>query len=127
MQANEVVKKLLPDYMYHILIYMKYQRDIPNLIRPKTFQQKILYRKLFDRRPLLTKFADKYAVRDYVAERVGSHILPELYYSTTEPETIPFDKLPSRFVIKPTHGSGWVELVTDKSRIDQEALIKICK
>ena len=57
---------------------------------------------------------------------MGSHILPELYYITTEPETIPFDTLPDRFVIKPTHGCGWVEAVTDKSKIDQEAIIRTC-
>ena len=123
----EAIKEKLPDSLFHILVHIKYHRELPNLIWPTTFNQKILRRKLFDRRPLLVKFADKYAVRDYVAEKVGTHILPELYYTTTEPETIPFESLPDRFVLKPTHGSGWVELVPDKAKIDREALIYICK
>ena len=127
MEMYEAIKERLPDHMFHILVHIKHQREIPNLIRPKTFNEKVLYRKLFDRRPLLSMFADKYTVREYVAEKVGAHILPELYHTTTEPETIPFDTLPDRFVLKPTHGSGWVELVPDKAKIDQEALIKICK
>ncbi len=121
------MKQMLPDSLFHILVHVKYHREIPNLIWPTTFNEKILHRKLFDRRPLLAMVSDKYAVRAYVAEKVGAHILPELYYITTEPETIPFDSLPDRFVLKPTHGSGWVELVPDKAKIDREALIQICK
>ena len=126
-EMYEAIKERLPDPLFHILVHIKYQREIPNFIRPKTFNEKVLYRKLFDRRPLLSTFTDKYAVREYVAEKVGSQILPELYYTTTEPETIPFDTLPDRFVLKPSHGSGWIELVPDKAKIDQESLIKICK
>ena len=127
MEMYETMKQMLPDPLFLILAHIKYLREIPNLIRPKTFNEKVLYRNLFDRRPLLAMFADKYTVREYVAEKVGAHILPELYHTTTEPETIPFDTLPDRFVLKPTHGSGWIELVPDKAKIDQEALIQTCK
>jgi hypothetical protein len=127
MIVYETIKQTLPDPLFNILAYLKTHRELPALIRPKTFNQKVLYRKLFDRRPILSQFADKYAVRTYVGERVGLNLLPELYYVTTEPETIPFAALPNRFVVKPTHGSGWIELVPDKSKLDQEALIRTCQ
>ena len=66
---------------------------------------------------MLTQLADKYEVRKYVEERIGPEILPKLYYVTINPSDIPFEELPDKFVIKPTHGSGWVRIVTDKSAI----------
>lgn len=100
--------------------------SFPNLVRPATFNEKVLYRILFDRRPVLTQFADKAAVRSYVESRLGPQVLPKLYCLTTRPNTIPFDRLPDRFVVKPTHGCGWVQLVTDKSTLDRGALIDLC-
>ena len=43
----------------------------PNLSSPNTFNEKVLHRMLFDRRPILTTFADKLAVRDYVKQKLA--------------------------------------------------------
>jgi hypothetical protein len=96
----------------------------PNLIRPKTFSEKLLHRIVFDRRPILTRLQDKYAVRDYVRERIGEHVLPRLYWVTKTPADIPFDDLPDRLVVKATHGCGWIYLVPDKSRVDRQDLVE---
>ncbi|HLJ59911.1 MAG TPA: ATP-grasp fold amidoligase family protein [bacterium] len=98
----------------------------PNLISPKTFSEKVLYRLIFDRRPLLITLQDKYAVRDYVRDRIGEHMLPRLYWVTKTPADIPFDDLPDKFVVKATHGSGWVHLVPDKARLDRRDLLDRC-
>jgi len=50
-----------------------------------------------------------------------------MYYLTSDPATIPFAQLPSRFVVKPTHGSGWVRIVLDKEALDIPDLIQTCK
>jgi hypothetical protein len=129
------IRKLLPDWLiairrpdWFIAIRGHWKRhgQFPSLIRPQTFNEKVLHRILFDRRPVWTQIADKAAVRFYVQSRLGPELLPELYYLTTNPETIQFDKLPDRFVVKPTHGSGWIQIVTDKSTLDRPALIKTC-
>jgi hypothetical protein len=123
---KERVKKALPSWLLLIRRYRKAHGVLPNLVRPATFNEKILYRILFDRRPVLTQITDKAAVRPYVESRLGPQALPKLYYLTTRPDTIPFDQLPDRFVVKPTHGSGWVQIVADKSALDRRALIDIC-
>ena len=123
---KELVKKALPSWLLLIRRYRKAHGVLPNVVRPATFNEKILYRILFDRRPVLTQMTDKAAVRPYVESRLGPQVLPKLYYLTTRPDTIPFDQLPDRFVVKPTHGSGWVQIVTDKSALDRRALIDIC-
>lgn len=61
----------------------------PNLLQPKTFSERMARRMVFDRRPLLTQLADKYAVRDYVRERIGEHVLPRLYWVANNPADIP--------------------------------------
>jgi hypothetical protein len=74
--------------------------------RPQTFTEKVRYKMLRDHRPLLVTFADKAAVRGYVAERIGTHHLPEAYGVLDDPEQLRTLALPDRFVLKPTHGSG---------------------
>jgi len=89
--------------------------------------KKILCRNIFDRRPILSRIADKAAARSYVAERLGPSVLTDLYCLTDTPETIAFDDLPDRFVVKPTHGSGWIRLVKDKAHLDRAELIATCR
>jgi hypothetical protein len=124
--TKERMIKVLPSWIILIYRYRKAHGAFPNLIFPATFNEKILYRILFDRRPVLRQFADKAAVRSYVESRLGPQVLPRLYHLTIRPDTIPFDELPDRFVVKPTHGCGWVQLITDKSALDRGALIDIC-
>lgn len=122
---KERVRKALPSWLILIRRYWKAHGVFPNLVRPATFNEKILKRILFDRRPVLTQVTDKAAVRSYVEARLGPQVLPKLYCLTTRPDTIPFDNLPDQFVVKPTHGCGWVQIVTDKSTLDRDALIDI--
>ena len=55
---------------------MGYKLDLEN---PRTFNEKLQWLKLYDHNPLYTKMVDKYAVKDYVAEKIGAnHIIPTL-------------------------------------------------
>lgn len=129
--ARRIAKSMLPDLMLDAAFlarrYKQAHGRYPNLLRPGTFNERIVHRNLFDRSPLLAQFADKLAVRSYVKSRVGSAPLPELYWVTTHPSDIPFGTLPQRYVVKPTHGSGWVRLVSDGSRLDREDLVATCE
>jgi hypothetical protein len=98
----------------------------PRLLRPRTFNERILRRKVFDSRIILTQLADKFAVRQYVTQRLGPEILPRVYCVTRDPAAIPFADLPRRFVVKPTHGSGWVHIVLDPAVLDVRELVKTC-
>ena len=83
-----------------------------NLDNPQTYSEKIVFKKLFDRNPLLILTADKYRTKQYARDRIGweieNHLVP-LLYVTDNPETIPFDKLPEEYIIKPNNGAGrWI-------------------
>ena len=78
---------------------------------PVTFSQKLLWKLVHDRRPLLTTFADKVAVRDYVADVAGPEVLTQLYGVFTDPGELDLVQLPPMFVVKPNHASGMIWIV----------------
>jgi hypothetical protein len=100
---------------------------LPHLRHPRTFNEKICNRKLFNPVPQAAMLADKLAVRRFVAERGYPDILNEILLVTKNPEEIDFSKLPERFVVKATHGSGWNIIVKDKQKIVPEEIVGRCK
>lgn len=85
--------------------YKKFKKRI-NLLNPKTFNEKIIYRILYDRRQVYTELADKYKVREYIKNRIGENYLIKLYGVFEDTEQISLKNLPTEFVIKCTHDSG---------------------
>ena len=105
-----------------------YPLDLKN---PHSFNEKIIWRKIYDRNPLFPRVTDKYLVRDYVREILGAQradeiLIPILFYGK-DPAAIPFDDLPDQFVIKPSHASGRIILVRNKHEIDRKTVIATCK
>jgi TupA-like ATPgrasp len=113
-----------------------------------TFNEKVRYKLLNDRRPLLTQWADKVAVRDYVERVVGSQYLTELYLVTDDPDHVREQALPREFALKPSHGSsacvvvgeqappenalpeppvGWALMEITPERLDWDQLRGICR
>ena len=95
-----------------------------DLRAPTTFRQKIQWLKLYGDRKMMTKLADKVAVRDFVAEKVGPQYLIDLLGVYERAADIDWDALPTRFVLKPNHGSHWVKVVEDKSALDIPAVCR---
>lgn len=109
----------LPDEEYLKLLFrMIIGKDL-NLDAPKTFNEKIQWLKLYDRRPEYTRMVDKCEAKKYVAERIGEeYIIPTLGI-WDDPEDIDFDALPNQFVIKCNHNSGLgMCICRDKSKLD---------
>jgi hypothetical protein len=87
--------------------------------RPRTFTEKVRYKMLRDHRMLLVTFADKAAVRDYVASHVGAEYLPRAFGIVSDPEQLRELELPTSYVVKPTHGSGAAIVVSPNGSEDQ--------
>ncbi len=95
-----------------------------NLKNPQTFNEKLQWLKLYDRKPEYTRMVDKYEVKLYVAERIGEeYIIPTLGLWERF-EGIDFDSLPDQFVLKCTHDSGGLVICRDKSKLNMEAAKK---
>ena len=92
-----------------------------NLDNPRTFNEKIQWLKLYDRKPEYTQMVDKYAVKEYVANIIGEeYIIPTLGVWDNV-EDIDFDKLPNQFVLKCTHDSGGIVICSDKTKLNLKA------
>jgi hypothetical protein len=114
---------LLPDALRLRILFRRTHGVWPDLHNPRTFSEKIQWRKLHDRRETLTLFADKYRVRDYVAARIGEQHLAKTYWASESAQTLPFEELPQKFVLKANHGTRWNILVPDKSAADRAQLV----
>ena len=118
----------LPDELY-IKIRFRAQMGVwPNLKNPQTFNEKINWLKLHNQRPEYTTMVDKLAVKEYVANIIGEeYVIPTLFVWNS-PEEIEWEKLPSKFVLKTTHGGGGggVVICHDKSSFDRQmAIVKL--
>jgi hypothetical protein len=89
-----------------------------NLRAPRTFNEKLLWLILYYRTPLVTRLADKYEVRSYVAEHVGQGILNDVYGVWDSVGDIDFGKLPNAFALKVTWGWGMNVLCLKKAELD---------
>lgn len=99
----------------------------PNLKKPKTYNEKILWLMLNWNDKQVKICADKYLVRGYVKEKVGGHILNELYQVVDKSSQINFETLPSQFVIKSTQGCGMNYICTKKSTLTRKDILKKLK
>ncbi|MBR3498023.1 MAG: hypothetical protein IKO05_03410 [Selenomonadaceae bacterium] len=107
-------------------LYRQWMGRELDLDNPKTYTEKINWLKLYDSTPLKARLADKFAVRDYVADKIGDDKLKPLLGAWDSFDEINFDELPDRFVLKCNHGSGMNIIVKDKNSLDmQQAREKI--
>ena len=119
---------LARDSTLRLLVALRLQQKafgrVPDLVHPEHFTDKIRWRMLYDRRPLLQMCSDRLAARDYVAKRAGDKYLVPLLGVFDRPEQIPWAELPPPYVVKPTHGSGWSIFVRDSGDVDPERFQK---
>ena len=134
--VSKIIRLLTnPDYRYQVLAGRGFKAHVPaeeflrrmyrihmgrelDLKDPKTYTEKLQWLKLHDHRPEYTTMVDKYAVKEYVAQKIGPEYVIPLLGVWDRAEDIDFDSLPDRFVLKTTHDSGGIVVCTDKSRLD---------
>ena len=110
----------LPDKPYLKLVYWGETSKKLNLDAPVTYNEKLQWLKLYDRKPEYIKYADKYTVRSYISETIGEQYLIPLLGVYDSVEEINWDSLPNQFVLKCTHGSGCNIICTDKDKLKIE-------
>lgn len=122
----KVVRVLIPP-IFHIKIdyYIRLGKDV-NLKKPSTFNEKLQWLKLHDRKPEYVNMVDKYEVRKYISETIGENYLIPLLGVYNSFDEIDFNSLPRQFVLKCTHDSGGIVICKDKNKFDSdEARVKI--
>lgn len=113
--------KNMNDKEYLSWLYRARMGRLPDLNHPKSFNEKLQWLKLNDRKPEYTEMVDKYLAKKYVEKRIGEkYIIPTLGV-WDEFDQIEFEKLPDQFVLKTTHDSGGVVICKDKANFDKAA------
>lgn len=136
-------RSLLGDYLNEWRIDRRYRRDAakgyplllriaerrlgykPDIHNPKTFNEKVLFRKVYDRNPLLPIVCNKLTLSDYAAEKLGARaeaLFPKKLGVFKRPRDIDLTALPDRFVLKANQASGWNIFVDNKADVDLDAL-----
>ena len=95
-----------------------------NFENPRTYQEKLQFRKLYGNHAFYALVADKFRVRDYVAERAGREFLIPLLGVYDRLDHSDFESLPQQFIIKANHGCKWHQVVRDKSGLDVDATVQ---
>lgn len=126
--ASRGLFKSMSDKTYLKLMFHARMGYKLNLKDPQTFNEKLQWLKLYDRKPEYTAMVDKYEAKKYVADRIGKeYIIPTLGVWDSF-DDIDFNELPSQFVLKCTHDSGGLVICKDKDQFDiGEARVKIEK
>lgn len=118
----------LSDEQYLKMIYRGTIGKRLDLKNPKTFNEKLQWLKLYNRKPEYTMMVDKYAVREYIKEKLGEEYLIPLLGVWDSSDDIDFDKLPNQFVLKCNHNSGLgMCICKDKSKLDIDKVKKELK
>lgn len=108
-------------YLYS---YTMFRKRLPNLFCPRDYSEYICRDIFLNRNHKKAFLADKYAVRNYVAGKGLSFLLPELYGVWKDAMEIDFSALPDRFALKCNHSCGQNIICPDKNSLDKEYAVK---
>lgn len=81
--------------------------------RASTFNGRLNYKMLYDRRALLPALADKVRVKEHITAIAGPGAVAETYCEERQPVDIDWEQVPREFVVKVNHGSGGIVIVAD--------------
>ena len=119
--------RFLPSKLYVKIHYEYFSGNKLDLNNPKDFTEKIAWYKVFYRPKSLNQLVDKFAVRAFIEEKIGSQFLNTFYGVFDDVNEIKFDEVPEKFVIKATHTSGHNLIVRDKNKLNLDKTKKLLK
>lgn len=114
------VTKWMSDEKYVSCVYKLAFKKKLNLKKPQAFSEKLNWYKLNYKDPLMHKCVDKYEVREFVIDRIGKKYLNDVYDIWDNIDNISIEKLPNKFVLKPTNGTGDIVICNDKETFDMK-------
>lgn len=110
----------LPDSLYLKIMFRLKMGYKLNLKKPQTFNEKLQWLKLYNRKPEYTRMVDKSEAKTVAENILGKgYVIPTLGV-WNKFEEIDFNSLPDSFVLKTTNGGGGggVIICRDKSKLN---------
>jgi hypothetical protein len=112
------IGKRLPEKLVWQLRYLRHHRRWPNLSEPRDFNEKVIWRTLFDRRSIFVTAADKHASKTMAVERCPWIRIPETVWKGRDVQELIDLDLPERWVLKPNNSTHRV--VIGGGRVDRQ-------
>ena len=115
---------ILPDEVY---LKMRYKLCIGkklDLDNPRTFNEKLQWLKINNRKNDYVTMVDKVLAKEFVGNIIGEKYIIPTIGCWNRAEEIDFDKLPNQFVLKCNHDSGGIVICKDKSLFNKQKAIK---
>ena len=114
----------LPDALYLKIFYRFFLHKKLDLANPKSFNEKLQWLKLYDRKPIYTTMVCKYEAKEYIKKVLGEEYIIPTIGVWDRVDDVDFASLPDQFVLKCTHDSGGLVICKDKSKLDIKAAKK---
>lgn len=108
--------------------YKRIFRERPDVENPRTFNEKVLWVLINDKAEDKRGLVDKYAVREFVEDRLGSKgYVPQLFGAVASAEEIDGIDLPDEFVMKPSHLSNAIKFIKGRQGCDRNELKRLAR
>lgn len=118
---NGALSWLSDERYLQLLYWLSFGKNL-NLKQPLTFNEKLQWLKIYDRRPIYVQMVDKVSAKELVAAIIGAeYVIPTLGVWDS-PNEIDFDTLPERFVLKTTHDSGGIRIIDKSKGFDRDEI-----
>ncbi len=118
---------IIPTRLYLMLAYQMITGKKLRINPPQTLNEKIQWKKIYDRNLIYTLCADKYAVRKYIENKIGKKYLIPLLYHTKMAKSINLSNIKPPFIIKPNNASGQIIIIKNKKEIVKKDIINKCE
>lgn len=96
-----------------ILYKKRFKRKI-NLFNPQSFNEKLHWLTIHDRRPEYTTMVDKYRAKKLISSLIGEKYVVENLGAWKSSKDIDFNTLPEKYVLKCNHDSGSVVICNNR-------------
>ena len=94
-------------YAAHRNSVLAYYREIghwPNVAAPRSYNEKMFWRRIFDHNPRFVTYTDKLLCRRVFAEQAPDIELPRILWTGKSPKEMPFWHFEAAVVVKTNHG-----------------------
>jgi hypothetical protein len=94
----------------------------PDPAVPRTYHERMLWRKIFDRDPLFERLSDKLAAKEFLRARAPGLRVPATLWAGSRPEDIPAAYFAGGAMLKTNHASG-IGIVPERDRRDRGEIV----
>jgi hypothetical protein len=113
-RVPQSVVRRLPLRLKRAVLYGQAHGAWPADRRPQSFTEKVNWRVVHDRRPLIGQLGDKLAMKQHAARVLPALSVPRVLWTGTDAADLARIDLPPRWVLKPNHGTTRVHIGTGR-------------